>query len=99
MDDREITVRATKGQIQDFLESFLWKDMKRELGAWKKGFDSEMRSIVEDSTVENPSTATVLMRMGDINGRVKAVDYLLSLPNIFLHILEEQRDDNRRNET
>ena len=93
MEDKTITVRATKDQITDFMESLLWEDIKNELVAWKKGFQIEMLGIVEDSTESNPSTATVLMHIGDINGRMKAVDYLLSLPNIFLQILEDQKDD------
>lgn len=96
MDDREITVRATKDQIQDIKESLFWKDVEIELGAWKKGFETEMGSIVQGAETENPSTASVLLHMGDVNGRIKAVDYLLSLPDIFLQILEEQKDDSRR---
>jgi hypothetical protein len=42
----EVNVRATKDQIHEFLESILWKDIKRELGAWKTGFKNEMMSIV-----------------------------------------------------
>ena len=96
MDDREITVRATRNQIEDIKESLFWKDLEIELGAWKKGFEIEMGSIVQEAETENPSTASVLLHMGDINGRAKAVDYLLSIPDIFLQILEEQKDDNRR---
>jgi len=98
-DDKLMVVRATREQITDFIESLLWKDMKRELGAWKKGFDNELKTIVDDAATTNPSTASVLLHMGDLNGRVKAVDYLLSLPNIFLQILEDQKDGTRRNQT
>jgi hypothetical protein len=98
-EDKVIIVNATRGQIEEFMESVLWSDIKRELGAWKKGFEIEGRSIVEDSAETNPSTATVLMHLGDINGRVKTVDYLMSLPDIFLQILEDQKDDPRRNKT
>jgi len=99
MNEKQIIVRSTKGEIERFIESILWKDMKRELGTWKKGFKAENESIVDDAVETNPSTASVLMHLGDINGRVKTVDYLLSLPTIFLQILEDQKDDNRRNET
>lgn len=92
----EITVRATKGQIEEFLNSILWKDIKRELGAWKHGFEQELKSIVDNASDTNPSSASVLMHLGDINGRLKAVDYLLSLPNIFLQLLEDQKDDSKR---
>ena len=86
-------VRATKDQIEDFLTSILWKDIKRELGYWKKGFNQELMNIVSDSETDNHSTATVLMHMGDIHGRIKAVDYLLELPKVFLQILEDKADD------
>ena len=86
-------VRATRDQIEEFLNSILWKDIKRELGYWKKGFSGEMMGIVSSAEAENPSTAAVLMHMGDINGRIKAVDYLLELPKVFLQILEDEAID------
>uniref|UniRef100_A0A6M3IJU4 Uncharacterized protein n=1 Tax=viral metagenome TaxID=1070528 RepID=A0A6M3IJU4_9ZZZZ len=98
MSDKQILVRATKNQIEEFKSSFLWKDIKRELRMWKRGFDQERASIVRDSTDSNPSTATVLMHLGDINGRVETVNYLLSLPDIFIQLLEEQ-NDSKRNST
>jgi len=97
MEDREVVVNATKDQIEEFIDSLLWNDMKRELESWKEGFDAEMRSIVGEAEDANPSTASVLLHMGDLSGRSNAVDYLLSIPNVFLQILEEQKDDNRRN--
>jgi len=96
-DDKTVIVNATKGQIEDFIASLLWNDMQNELESWKEGFDAEMRSIVGEAEEKNPSTASVLLHMGDLSGRANAVDYLLSIPNVFLQILEEQKDDNRRN--
>ncbi len=86
----EIRVRVTKGDLVEFKNSILWKDIRRELISWKKGFDSELRSIVDNAATTNPSSATVLMHMGDINGRTKAVDYLLSIPDVFIGILESE---------
>lgn len=86
-------IRATRDQVEDFIESILWKDIKRELLMWRQGFKSELESIVDNAASENPSTATVLLHMGDINGRLKAVDYMLEIPNIFLQLLEEQASD------
>ena len=85
-----LTVRVTKGDLEEFKKSLLWADIRRELVAWKKGFEIEMRSIVDNAAKENPSTATVLMHMGDLNGRTKAVDYLLSLPDVFIQVLESE---------
>jgi|SRR3972149_2193014 len=88
-----IQVNATKDQIEELKSSVLWKDIVRELKAWKYGFNLEMQSIVDDAAKENPSSASVLLHMGDLNGRQKAVDYLLGLPDIFLQILEDKKSE------
>ena len=95
----EVTVNATKDQIEEFKDSILWADIVRELRSWKRGFDIEQDSIVDDAVTENLSTASVLLHLGDLSGRKKAVDYMLSMLNVFLQILEDKKDDNRRNST
>lgn len=95
----EILINSTKIQIEEFKNSILWSDIKRELKAWQKGFDIESKSIVDKAAENNPSTASVLLQMGDLNGRIKAVEYILRIPEIFLNILEEKEDDSRRKST
>lgn len=90
----EIIIKATKNQIEEFKSSMLWIDFIEELNSWKEGFKREMDSIVDDAGSNNPSTASVLLHMGDLNGRIKAVNYMLSLPDIFLQILEDKKDDS-----
>jgi len=85
-------VNSARIQIEAFMESILWDDFKRELEAWKEGFERELKSIVDSAVSDNPSTASVLMHMGDLNGRMKAVDYMLSLPEMFLDLLEGEKD-------
>jgi hypothetical protein len=87
----EVSVHATKDQINELKESVLWNDIVNELSIWKQGFNDEMMTIVDDSRDLNSSTAAVLLHMGDLNGRQKAVDYLLSLPDVFLQILEDKK--------
>lgn len=87
-------VNATRDQLLSFKESILWNDFVNELKAWQKGFNIEMLNIVDDAASENPSTASVLLHMGDLNGRQKAVDYILSLPDVFLDLLEQQKEDS-----
>ena len=89
-------VNSTKYQIEELRDSVLWADIVRELETWKQGFVHEALSIVDDADKDNPSSAKVLLHLGDINGRVKAIDYLLSLPEIFLSVLEEKRNDSER---
>ena len=95
----DIEIKSTKGSVEDFKESILWDDFKNELESWKEGFRAELESIVSNAEVENPSTASVLLHMGDINGRIKAVDYMLSIPDIFIQILEDKQDGDRSDET
>jgi hypothetical protein len=92
--DGQIEVYSTKLQIEDFKESLIWADIKRELEIWAKGFDIEMKQIVDEAATTNPSTASVLMHMGDLNGRMKAIRYVLNLPDLFLNILEDKKNDS-----
>ena len=91
-------VNATREAIEDFKESLLWNDITREIKAWKKGFNIEMLNIVDDAASENPSTAQVLLHMGDLNGRQKAVDYFLSILDVFLDTIEIQKEDDKETE-
>jgi len=89
---KEIKVNATKSEIEEFKKSPLWYDILRELNSWKRGFNQEMEAIVDDAATSNPSTASVLLHMGDINGRQKAVDYMIGIPDMFLSLLEDEKD-------
>ena len=91
-----IQIRVTKDAIEEFKSSVLWADIVEELKAWKEGFNREQLSIVDDAEANNPSTASVLLHMGDLNGRQKAVDYFLSLPDVFLGILEEKKEEEKK---
>ena len=88
-----IQVRVSKEAIKEFKESILWADIVEELKSWKEGFNREMLSIVDAAESENPSTASVLLHMGDLNGRQKAVDYFLSLPDVFIDLLNTEKEN------
>lgn len=98
-EDYIVKVNATKSQIETLKESVLWADIVRELDMWTGGFSIEQDGIVEDASKNNPSTAAVLMHLGDINGRKKAVAYFKQMLDVFTDILEADKDDTRRNET
>jgi hypothetical protein len=89
----DMDINATKDQIEEFKSSILWSDIVKELESWKEGFNDEMASIVDNSVDENPSTATVLLHMGDLNGRQKTVDYMISILDVFLSILETKEEE------
>ena len=97
----EMRVRVSKEAVEEFKESILWADIVEELKSWKEGFNREMLSIVDDAEGNNPSTASVLLHMGDLNGRQKAVDYFLSLPDVFIDLISTEKEDKKdgRNKT
>jgi hypothetical protein len=95
----EIRVNSTRDQIEDFKSSILWRDIVRELQSWKQGFNLEMMSIVDDAAGSNPSSASVLMHIGDLNGRQKAVDYMLSILDVFLQSIESKKDNSKIEQT
>jgi len=97
MQNETIEVNATRAQIESFLESVLWQDIVRELEAWRRGFLIEQSQIVDDAEEKNPSTASVLLHMGDLNGRQKAVDYLIQLPRIFIEVIDERAKEKKLN--
>lgn len=96
-----IQIRVSKEAVEEFKKSILWADIAAELKAWKEGFNREMLSIVDDAESTNPSTASVLLHMGDLNGRQKAVDYFLSIPDIFIDLLNSEKEEKKygRNKT
>jgi hypothetical protein len=89
-----ISITSTKSQIEEFKESLIWKDIVTELDTWLEGFRQEQDGIVEDAATSNPSTASVLMHMGDLNGRRKAIMYVLGLPDMFISILKDKISDS-----
>lgn len=94
----QITIRSTKAQLEEFKESFIWQDICAELEMWKEGFRQEMEAIVTDAADNNPSTASVLLHMGNIDGRIKAVDYMLGIPEVFIEILKTKQEEEDQDE-
>jgi len=93
----ETVINSTKIQIEEFKESIVWLDIVNELNVWKKGFEIEMNNIVDDAKEDNPSTAAILMHMGNISGRIKTVEYIKSLPDMFLEILKMKAEETNNN--
>ena len=101
MEELDIVVKSTKGQIEDIKSSMFWIDVQDELGRLKTALSNEY-DLVGEAKVDHddegrrikvyPSTAETLIHLGDIRGRKKAIDYFLSLPEIFLNLLEVKKD-------
>lgn len=95
-DTKEVIVNATRDQIEEFKASILWDDFKRELVMWKEMCKDEYGQVVGDSIT---SGANILTHLGDIHGREMTIDYLLSLPDVFLQILDDKDKEEIENES
>ena len=88
-----IQINATLAQVEEFKSSILWQDICRELECWSEGFKREMASIVDDAANTNPSSASVLLHMGDINGRMKAVQYFLGILDLIEDVIKSNKPE------
>lgn len=86
-------IRSTKSQVEDFKEGLLWKDIKRELMIWKRMAKNEYSQIVGQEIEKPAPNSNILMHLGSIYGREATVNYLLALPDVFIQILEERKND------
>jgi hypothetical protein len=84
--------RASREAVEEFKKSILWADMRDELLFWLEGFKDEQDSITDDAIENNKSTAAILTHLGDLNGRKKAVNYLLGILDVFLSEFEEKEE-------
>ena len=94
--DGHIEISSTKIQIEEFKDSLIWQDIVNELNVWVEGLNVELDNIVDDAKEENPSTASVFLHMGDINGCKKTVQYVKFLPDMFLEMLKVKSEDKEQ---
>lgn len=95
------TIRSVKSEVEEFIESMIWKDIVDELNSLNKQAMLEYDLVGEPHTDDSgnkivPNTSETLIHLGEIKGRRKAVSYFLNIPDILLQILEDKKDDNKR---
>lgn len=95
MEDYEVRINATKAQIEDFKESILWQDIKRELDFWAEGLNQEKESLPEKIVRENLSSAAALTHYISIDERKAAIKYFKRIPDVFLEMLEDKKNDSK----
>ena len=89
---------SSRPLIEEFMNSTVWKDIVRELKSLRHKSLIEYDIVGEphkndDGDMIIPTTAETLIHLGDIKGRRKAVDYFLSIPDIFLQILDTEKEE------
>jgi len=95
-------IKSTRSQVEEFKESFVWKDIVDELNHLARlamlEYDIVGEPHIDDSNYKVvPNSSETLIHLGEIKGRRKAVNYFLSIPDILLQQLEDKQDDTRHN--
>lgn len=94
-DQLDVKIDATMEQVKQFKGSILWRDIERELKRWLEMFEPH-NSMAIDLCIEGKmSGSATLTSMAEVRGREKAINYILAMPDVFLDILEERKDDSR----
>jgi hypothetical protein len=73
-------VTSTRDQLEDFIGSFVWKDMVELLKMWEEGL------------VPLYDQSDSLIELGRIQGRREAINYLLEAPHFLLGELDYQKE-------
>ena len=89
----EAKVLSTKSSLEEFKKSFIWKDFVRELSMLKRAFKKELLMFHEHAISNNLTSSTVLLHTGDLNGRIKAVEYFLTMPDIMIQIKIQEEEN------
>jgi len=88
-EDKGIVINSTASQIEQFINSWVWKDMLGELEVWREMVSSEYTDVSD------------LLNLGKIQGRIEALNYFLELPRVLRETVKERQkekqDDARRN--
>jgi len=96
-EEQEEIVYSTKGQLEEFKDSLIWKDIKGELNFLYTAAQLEYNLVGESKTSDDgtaipPTTAETLIHLGDIKGRIKAVSSFLSIIDVIITKLEVMED-------
>ena len=89
-----IEINSTVDGLEKFKESVAWQDICREIKIWAEGYKGELGTLAKRSSIENPSTASVLMQIGWLEGLQDAIDYMLGLPDHMIEILGTEEVEN-----
>lgn len=85
----EPVINSSVVDLERFLESVIWQDIKREFRVWADG----LIMLYDTLKTSDPEFQTEL---GRIQGRREAVAYILTLPEVMIESLKEERDDTGR---
>ncbi len=91
-EEMEVDINSTKSQIEEFKDSLIWQDIKRELKIWQRAAGQEYAQVIGNIIAGDDEVKNSDMHLGSLYGREKTIDFLLSLPDIFLQTLEDKKD-------
>ena len=93
-------IRATKEQLIEFKDSLIWQDICEELNELAELAKVEYTIVGEPYLSDDghkivPNTSETLIHLGDIKGRLKAVNHFKSIIDSLITGIELQEDEER----
>lgn len=85
-------IRATKSQIKEFEESFIWKDIVDYLHSRQISLPDQVGQLVLNARKGILDQGQVMISLGDISGEQATIDDLLRLPEILLAIKQADEE-------
>ena len=96
MDEHEVVINATRDQIEEFKGSLLWKDMQEELKRWLEMFAIQKSNTIDMCISGEIGGSSALASLAEVKGRERTIEYIMAMPDVFLQILEDKKNDSGR---
>lgn len=91
-----MVMKASKTQIEEFKESFIWADIVDELKVLDERAQLEYDLVGEPHVDDDgykivPTSSETLIHLGEIKGRRKAVRYFLDILDVLIYKTEAEK--------
>lgn len=90
---------SAKIELEQLQSSIPWLDITNTLERWKTGFENQQKTLIEDAKSGKLTNTAYLLNQGDLEGRVRLIEYILMLPDVLIHELENRKNDSRPKQT
>ena len=93
-----MTMKASKVQLEDFRDSFIWADIMDELLILDRRAQLEYDVVGEPHVDDDgykivPTSSETMIHLGEIKGRRKAVSYFLDMIDVLINKVEMEKTD------
>jgi len=93
-----MTMKASKAQLEDFRDSFIWSDITDELLILDRRSQLEYDVVGEPHVDDDgykivPTSSETMIHLGEIKGKRKSVNYFLDMIDVLINKVEMEKTD------